>query len=51
MNRTPIILRPGFSVEVDGVELSYEDIKNNKIDSILFRKHLKEMMAKQGDSA
>ena len=48
MNHTPIILRPGFSVKIDGVEMSYEDIKNAKIDSIMYRKHLKELMGKQG---
>ena len=50
MNHTPIILKPGFSVEVDGVVMSYEDIKDSKIDSILYRKHLKELMG-EGDSA
>ena len=47
MNET-IILKPGMTVNVDGVELTFEEIINNKIDSHLFRKHLQ---ALQGDSA
>ena len=43
---TPIFLKPGRTVNIDGVELSYEEIKEAKIDSILYRKHLKELMAK-----
>ena len=43
---TPIFLKPGWTVNIDGVELSYEEIKEAKIDSILYRKHLKELMAK-----
>lgn len=38
-----IFLKPGMSVVVDGVTLSYEDIIESKIDSILYRKRLKEM--------
>ena len=41
-----IFLKPGMTVNVDGVEMSYEDIKESKIDSVLYRKHLKEQMAK-----
>ena len=41
-----IILNPGETILVDGVEMSYEDIIESKIDSILYRKHLKELMAK-----
>ena len=37
-----IFLEPGMSIVIDGVEMSYEDIMNSKIDSILYRKHLKE---------
>lgn len=40
----PIFLKPGMTVIVDGVELSYEDIMESKIDSILYRKHLKELI-------
>ena len=36
-------LQPGDYVIVDGVKMSYEDIKESKIDSILFRKHLQEL--------
>ena len=39
-----IFLKPGMSIVIDGVEMSYEDIKDSKIDSILYRKHLKELM-------
>lgn len=39
----PIFLEPGMTVIVDGVELSYEDIIESKIDSILYRKCLKEL--------
>ena len=42
-----IFLKPGMTVNVDGVEMSYEDIMESKIDSILYRKHLKELMAKE----
>ncbi len=42
----PIFLKPGMTVNVEGVEMTFEDIKNAKIDSILYRKHLKELMAK-----
>ena len=38
----PIFLEPGMSVILDGVELTYEDIKESKIDSILYRRHLEE---------
>ena len=43
---TPIFLKPGWTVNIDGVELSYEEIKEAKIDSILYRKHLKELQEK-----
>ena len=38
----PIFLEPGQAVIIDGVELTYEDIKESKIDSILYRRHLEE---------
>lgn len=47
MSSPTIFLKPGDTVNVDGVEMSYEDIKESKIDSILYRKHLKELMSKQ----
>lgn len=48
MNTTnsTIFLKPGDIVNIDGVEMSYEDIKESKIDSVLYRKHLKELMAR-----
>jgi len=46
-NSNTIILKPGMTVNVDGVELTFEEIMNNKIDSHLFRKHIR---ALQGDS-
>ena len=45
MNSTnTIFLKPGMSVLVDGVELSYEDIIESKIDSVMYREHIKELM-------
>ena len=44
MSSPTIFLEPGMSVVIDGVEMSYEDIMNSKIDSILYRKHLKELI-------
>jgi hypothetical protein len=45
MNSTKtIFLKPGMSIVIDGVEMSYEDIRESKIDSILYRKHLEELM-------
>jgi hypothetical protein len=45
MNSTnTIFLEPGMSIIIDGVEMSYEDIRESKIDSILYRKHLEELM-------
>lgn len=44
---SPIFLQPGMTVVVDGVEMSYEDIMESKIDSILYRKHLEKLMAKE----
>jgi len=45
MNSTKtIFLKPGMSIVIDGVEMSYEDIMNSKIDSIMYRKHLEELM-------
>ena len=38
------ILQPGDQIIVDGVKLSYEEIIESKIDSILYRKHLKKLM-------
>lgn len=40
-----IFLQPGMSIIIDGVEMSYEDIMNSKIDSIMYRKHLEKLMA------
>ena len=38
-----IFLKPGDTINLDGVELTYEEIKNNKIDSIIFRQHLEKL--------
>jgi len=43
----PIFLKPGMTVRLEGVEMSFEDIKNCKIDSVLYRKHLKKLMNKR----
>ena len=45
MNHSPIFLKPGWSVIVDGVEMTFEEIKEAKIDSIMYRKHLEKLMA------
>ena len=44
MSSNTIFLKPGMTVDIDGVELTYEEIRENKIDSVMFRKHLKEQM-------
>ena len=46
MSSETIFLEPGDVVNVDGVELSYEEIMKSKIDSVIYRKHLKELMDK-----
>ena len=38
----PIVLKPGDSVIVDGVEVTFEEIIEDKIDLFFFRKHFKE---------
>lgn len=43
MSSETIFLKPGMTVNIDGVEMTFEEIKNNKIDSHMFRKHLKEL--------
>ena len=43
----PIFLNPGDIVNVDGVEMTYEDIIESKIDSVMYRKHLKEQRGDQ----
>ena len=42
MTSNTIFLNPGDIVNVDGVEMTYEDIIESKIDSVMYRKHLKE---------
>lgn len=46
MNSTfnTIFLQPGMVVNVDGVELTYDEIIESKIDSVMYRKHLQELM-------
>lgn len=44
MSSNTIFLKPGMSVNVDGVEMTYEDIRESKIDSVIYRKHLKKLM-------
>ena len=41
-----IFLKPGMVVDVDGVKFTFEDIMENKIDSVMFRKHLEELDSK-----
>lgn len=45
-----IFLRPGDVISIDGVEMTYQEVKENKIDSVMFRKHLKESQAVGGDA-
>jgi len=47
MSSQTIFLKPGMTVNIDGVEMTYKDIINAKIDSHLYRKHLRELQAKQ----
>ena len=42
----PIFLKPGMTVNIDGVKMTFAEIKEAKIDSILYRKHLKELQEK-----
>ena len=37
-----IFLKPGDIINIDGVEMTYEDIIESKIDSVMYRRHLKE---------
>ena len=46
MTPNTIFLKPGDTINIDGVEMTYEEVKNNKIDSVLFRKQLKELRNK-----
>ena len=46
-SHSTIFLKPGDTINIDGVEMTFEEIMNNKIDSVMFRKHLKELRAKQ----
>ena len=39
-----IFLKPGDTINIDGVEMSYDDIINSKIDSVMYRKNLKKLM-------
>ena len=41
-----IFLNPGDTINIDGVEMTYEEIMESKIDSMIYRKHLKEQMEK-----
>ena len=47
MSSNTIFLKPGQVVNIDGVEMTYKDIINAKIDSHLYRKHLKELQGEQ----
>ena len=42
-----IFLKPGDIISIDGVEMTYQEVMENKIDSVMFRKHLKELMANE----
>ena len=41
MSSETIFLKPGDTVNLDGVEMTYEDIKESKIDSVMYRERLK----------
>ena len=40
MSSEPISLQPGDVIIIDGVKIAYDEIINNKIDSVIYRKHL-----------
>ena len=42
MPNDTIFLKPGMTVNVDGVEMTFEEIMESKIDSIMYRKRLKD---------
>ena len=44
---SPIFLKPGMTVNMNGRIMTYEEIKEAKIDSVLYRKHLKRLMSKR----
>ena len=44
---SPIFLKPDTVVNIDGKEFTAAELKEHVIDSVLYRKHLKELMAKQ----
>lgn len=47
MSSETIFLQPGMSIVIDGVEMTVEEIKEHVIDSVMYRKHLEELMAKE----
>ena len=47
MSSKPIFLTPDMIVNIDGKEFKVSDLKEHVIDSVLYRKHLKELMKSQ----
>ena len=47
MSSNTIFLNPEDTVNIDGKEFTAAELKEHVIDSVLYRKHLKELMAKQ----
>ncbi|WP_305514428.1 hypothetical protein [Methanobrevibacter sp. V14] len=46
-SHNPIFLKPDMIVDIDGKKFTAAELKEHVIDSVLYRKHLKELMAKQ----
>ena len=47
MSPKPIPIEPGMTINIDGKEMTYEDIKERTIDSILYRRHLQKLKNSQ----
>lgn len=47
MSPNTIFLKPEDTVNIDGKEFTAAELKEHVIDSVLYRKKIKELMAKQ----
>ena len=47
MSSNTIFLKPDTVVNIDGKEFTAAELKEHVIDSVIYRKHIKELMAKQ----
>ena len=43
----PIFLKPGMTIILEGREVSFEELKDHVITSVLYRKHLKELASQE----